>query len=230
MNALNQESCNAPNLPGNFINGIDRANSNLKQAVTDTAVAAANVQAAANAVLKLAGDIGAIHNTVSTGYNDDILNNAAAANKRLDDIAYHAENASQAAMDCSAYTAEITVNQLQRYTTEINTGTPGLQAQLLPVVKSTNTACNKGGKVVHLMQAVVYKLNGAVEIIRKLSAAVTQYKILNPASADDLACKISASEKDANNAIALTLVALKSSAMAYLSQQEVLISLTASNL
>jgi hypothetical protein len=57
---------------------------------------------------------------------------------------------------------------------------------------------------------LINKLIYSVEIINKLSNLVIRKKSLNPLISDDLITKINAAGTDSNNAIALTLVALKS--------------------
>jgi hypothetical protein len=57
---------------------------------------------------------------------------------------------------------------------------------------------------------LINKLIYSVEIINKLSNLVIRKKTLNPLISDDLITKINAAGTDANNAISLTLIALKS--------------------
>ncbi|WP_264563990.1 hypothetical protein [Flavobacterium sp. N3904] len=57
---------------------------------------------------------------------------------------------------------------------------------------------------------LINKLIYSVEIINKLSNLVIRKKSLNPLISDDLITKINAAGTDANNAVALTLIALKS--------------------
>ena len=109
----------------------------VDQSVTNSAVCAANVQVAANAVAKLASDVGAInsfanvadsHTSISKPYNDVF--------KLISNAAYNAEVASQTAMEAAYKTAEVssdTVNNnatltdasvkelLKTVTTEFNT-------------------------------------------------------------------------------------------------------------
>ncbi|MBL0739545.1 hypothetical protein JI750_21820 [Flavobacterium sp. GN10] len=57
---------------------------------------------------------------------------------------------------------------------------------------------------------LISKLIYSVEIINKLSNLVIRKKALNPLISDDLISRINTAGNDANNAVALTLVALKS--------------------
>lgn len=56
---------------------------------------------------------------------------------------------------------------------------------------------------------LINKLIYAVEILNKLSNLVTRKKALNPLISDDLVSKLTLAGSDANNAITLTLIALK---------------------
>lgn len=65
-------------------------------------------------------------------------------------------------------------------------------------------------KVTENISALISKLIYSVEIINKLSNLVIRKKALNPLISDDLISRINTVGTDANNAVALTLVALKS--------------------
>jgi Ribonuclease G/E len=60
------------------------------------------------------------------------------------------------------------------------------------------------------MKDVIDKLIYSAEVVNKLSNLVIRKKALNPLISDDLVSRISTAGKDANNAVALVLVALKS--------------------
>ncbi|CAD0007534.1 hypothetical protein [Flavobacterium chungangense] len=76
---------------------------------------------------------------------------------------------------------------------------------------SKMTVANEAtGEVAKEITVLINKLIYSVEIINKLSNLVIRKKSLNPLILDDLITKINAAGTDSNNAIALTLVALKS--------------------
>ncbi|OOV16637.1 hypothetical protein [Flavobacterium sp. LM4] len=76
---------------------------------------------------------------------------------------------------------------------------------------SKMTVANEAtGEVAKEVTVLINKLIYSVEIINKLSNLVIRKKSLNPLISDDLITKINAAGTDSNNAIALTLVALKS--------------------
>ncbi|MCD0465052.1 hypothetical protein [Flavobacterium sp. ENC] len=76
---------------------------------------------------------------------------------------------------------------------------------------SKMTAANENTEgVAKEIAELINKLIYSVEIINKLSNVVIRKKALNPLISDDLITKINAAGTDANNAVALTLIALKS--------------------
>jgi hypothetical protein len=60
------------------------------------------------------------------------------------------------------------------------------------------------------VKALIDKLIYSAELINKLATLIVRKKALNPLISDDLISRITDAGKDANNAVALTLVALKS--------------------
>lgn len=67
---------------------------------------------------------------------------------------------------------------------------------------------------------VINKLIYAAEVVNKLANLVIRKKAINPLISDDLVSRIGTAGKDANNAVALTLVSLKSSFAAQASNLE----------
>jgi len=65
-------------------------------------------------------------------------------------------------------------------------------------------------QVASSVSTLINKLIYSVEIINKLANLVIRKKALNPLISDDLITRMNAAGTDANNAVALTLVALKS--------------------
>jgi hypothetical protein len=74
----------------------------------------------------------------------------------------------------------------------------------------TVSATQDASKVTQNISDLISKLIYSVEIINKLSNLVIRKKALNPLISDDLITRINTAGTDANNAVALTLVALKS--------------------
>jgi len=76
---------------------------------------------------------------------------------------------------------------------------------------SKTAAASQASKIVSTtISNLINKLIYSVEIINKLSNLVIRKKALNPLISDDLIARINTAGTDANNAVALTLVALKS--------------------
>ncbi|TPG40827.1 hypothetical protein [Flavobacterium pectinovorum] len=73
-------------------------------------------------------------------------------------------------------------------------------------VSSTLVATKVATNVSDLINKLIY----SVEIINKLANLVIRKKALNPLISDDLITRINTAGTDANNAVALTLIALKS--------------------
>ena len=59
------QAVDSSNVSNNQLGAANQANDYVKQAVTNTSVAAANVQTASNAIVRLAGDIGNIFSIVN---------------------------------------------------------------------------------------------------------------------------------------------------------------------
>jgi hypothetical protein len=71
---------------------------------------------------------------------------------------------------------------------------------------SNDAAIEVASRVSDLINKLIY----SVEIINKLSNLVIRKKALNPLISDDLITRLNTAGTDANNAVALTLIALKS--------------------
>ncbi|WP_289659385.1 hypothetical protein [Flavobacterium panacagri] len=74
----------------------------------------------------------------------------------------------------------------------------------------TVSATQDTTRVTKNISDLISKLIYSVEIINKLSNLVIRKKALNPLISDDLISRINTAGTDANNAVALTLIALKS--------------------
>jgi len=117
---------------------------NVTATVTNTATTASNIQVAANAVTKLAADIGSALNIISAeDYGSDIFRLAKNTNKRVSDTAYHAEQVSKKAMKATSLASEIVANKLQTEATASKTGVDSLHkathAQLSTITATMTT-------------------------------------------------------------------------------------------
>lgn len=101
-------------LCNNVISATTTAHRYTQQAMTNTAVSAANVQVAANSIVKLAGDAGSIFSIINAADHDtDIYELAKEARELLNILANEAEEYSLLALNTSVATAEIASGSLQ---------------------------------------------------------------------------------------------------------------------
>lgn len=102
------QAVNNTNLSNNLLASATQTNQYFKQSINNMAVCAANVQVAANAIVRLASDIGSIFSIVhAADRNSDIYTDTEKVRKLIDETAYNAEVASKLAMETSAYTSEV---------------------------------------------------------------------------------------------------------------------------
>src|SRR6218665_2288809 len=96
------------NIAVNLLASATKEQASVAQSVTNTSVAAANIQVAANAVLKLAGNMGSIFSMVNAAdYHSDIYAQSKEAYVLMNNTAYTAERVSQLGMEASSLTAEV---------------------------------------------------------------------------------------------------------------------------
>ncbi|EDP97187.1 hypothetical protein U8527_02530 [Kordia algicida OT-1] len=97
----------------NVLTSANNAKDYTAKSVTNTSVAAANVQIAANAILKLASDTGSIFSIINAAdFDTDIYAQSNKASVLMNDTAYAAEQASQHSMEASSSIAEVTTANL----------------------------------------------------------------------------------------------------------------------
>ncbi|MET0391963.1 MAG: hypothetical protein ABW019_02430 [Chitinophagaceae bacterium] len=106
--AVNNQAAGNMNSSVNQLSTAQQAAQYQAQATTNASVAAANVQVAANAIARLAGDAGSICTIINAAdYDTDIYKLASRVRTLVNDTAYQAEVASQLAMEVSMLTAGI---------------------------------------------------------------------------------------------------------------------------
>lgn len=99
------------NISNNLAGSASQANLYVKQSITNSAVSAANVQLAANSIVKLASDLGSIYGIVhAADAKSDIYLLAEEARSLINTTAYDAELASQKAMEASMLTSEVSAS------------------------------------------------------------------------------------------------------------------------
>jgi hypothetical protein len=120
--AVYQQAVANSNISINLLSSATQANSYLSQSVTNTAVAAANVQVAGNSIVRLASDVGSIFSIVNAAdFDTDIYNLAKDSKRLINDTAYLAEVASDIAMDASINTSVVSTGTVLSLTKNANT-------------------------------------------------------------------------------------------------------------
>ena len=100
-------------LSTNVLASASLAKELVAKSVSNTSVAAANVQIASNAILKLASDTGSIFSIVNAAdYGTEIYDQSKEAYELMNKTAYLAEQASQYSMEASTLIAEVPANTL----------------------------------------------------------------------------------------------------------------------
>ncbi len=106
--AVKKQAVHDSNLCTNMLASATQANTFLKQSVTNIAVAAANVQVACNAIVRLASDTSSAFSIINAAdFGSSIYNLALEAQGTMAKTASEAEKASKLAMESSWYTAEV---------------------------------------------------------------------------------------------------------------------------
>lgn len=141
----------------NVLQSATKAKEIVANTVTNTAVAAANVQVAANAILKLASDTGSIYSIVqAANFGGDICIQSEEANSLMNKTAYLAESLSQYSMEASGSIAEVSTGILADKTTATDTGVKnllsvtttdlGTASETVTVANETLASTNKAEK------------------------------------------------------------------------------------
>lgn len=109
--AAKSQAVDNSNISNNLLDSATQANLYVKQSITNSSVCAANVQLAANAIVRLASDLGSIYGIVhAADAKSDMYFLADESRKLINKTAYDAEQASQLAMEASMRTSEVTAS------------------------------------------------------------------------------------------------------------------------
>ncbi len=110
---VDEEGVENNNQAVNLLATSTHAGESVASSVTNAATAASNVQIAANAISKLAADIGSAFNvSYAADYGTDIYELGHKTNEFIRHTAYRAERASQLAMEATTETSEVIASQL----------------------------------------------------------------------------------------------------------------------
>lgn len=100
-------------LSTNVLASADQGKTSVATSTTNTAVAAANVQVAANAIVRLASDVGSIFSIVNAAdFDSEIYQQSSTAKELINTTAYLAEVTSQHGMEASTLMAEVSASTL----------------------------------------------------------------------------------------------------------------------
>lgn len=158
-------------LSTNVLSSVNLANVFIPETVKNTSVAAANVQIAANAILKLASDVGSIFSIVNAAdfdteiydqskYANDLMNGSSPTNKGT---AYLAEKTSQLSMEASADVAEVPVSSLAEKTTSTDTSIKGLLEVVNTDFNTASTAVMTDTEALATANSAEKKAEGTLE-------------------------------------------------------------------
>jgi hypothetical protein len=112
-----------------------------------------------------------------------------------------------------AHNNKISIDQIVQYALD-------LKSNSAIAFTSINDANSKSVALAEGVNSVITKLIYTAERLAKFSTAIIRKKALNPLISDALVSQVSTAGKDANNAVALTLIALRSAFMALASGDE----------
>ena len=92
----------------NVLTSANNGNAYVGKTTSNTSVAAANVQIATNAIIKLASDVGSIFSIVNAAdFDTEIYQQSLEAYELMAETAYLSEKTSQHSMEATAYTSEV---------------------------------------------------------------------------------------------------------------------------
>jgi len=107
------QAVNSSTASTNLLASANQAGTYLKQAVTNAAMCASNVQVAATAIVRLAGDVESIFSIIKAAYTlTEIYGDAKEVSDSINDTAYAAEIMGQMAMEASTFTSEVSAQTL----------------------------------------------------------------------------------------------------------------------
>lgn len=128
---LQEQAVTNNNISINLLAAANQEKKYVAQSVTNTSVAAANIQVASNAILKLAGNMGSIFSMVGAAdFHSDIYGLAAEAHALMNQTAFDAERVSQLAMEASMLTAEVSAGAIADEAKATNTSIGTLYASI----------------------------------------------------------------------------------------------------
>ena len=120
---IEKEAINNRDVSNSLLATAQLLNTNVTTAMSNAALAAANVEIAANAIVKLAGDMGNIFSIINAAdYGESIFDQANYAHELMNKTAYASENVSRLAMKGSQLVAEVYAQAIEDMSDKTNNG------------------------------------------------------------------------------------------------------------
>ncbi|TCC90328.1 hypothetical protein EZ428_13710 [Pedobacter frigiditerrae] len=228
------------NLIDDLVLSARQTNEYCKLSIANSSMAAANIQVALNAIVKLASDIGSIFSIVNAAdRNSKMYENAKDLSKQVNDVAYKAELLSQLGMETAMCTFEVSASKVldmaialgvnyNKLKSEINnTELNDLQLKIKDVQKEINDlknelasaleeiaiATDNANKLELDTKNLADYLTNIFTSVDRFSNDVIKKKAINPLIFDELISMVSCTTKDANAVQALMINALESSSI-----------------
>ena len=155
------------NLSKNVNTSTVEAAKDTDESVKNCATAASNVQTAAQSIAKVSADIGSLYNiALATIHGSDVEQAAKETNKQINETSYLAEQASDLAMETSAYTSEIIAKQ-------VKTSSDVCQKDMENLIKATDKEFEYWNSV-YTANSATFKKAGVSE--KSYEEVLTEYK------------------------------------------------------
>jgi len=164
LSGLSEEALKNKNRAVNLLKTANMEKEFVAQSETNTSVAAQNIQVAANAILKLASDVGSVYSIVSAAdYGTEIFNQAEYANKVMDKTAYHAELTSRMSMQASSLAASVSAETVAEKATVTNQSITTLATTLGANVSTAHEVLDTSTATLNTASENEQKALGALE-------------------------------------------------------------------
>ncbi len=161
---VQEQAVNCANVATNVLASATQEKQYVAQFVTNSAVSAANVQVAANAIIKLSSDIASIFSITSAAdFDSEIFKQAKHGAELMDRTAYKAALTSQHAMETSAMAAEISAGTVSDMATTTNASVENLLAVLTNELNTTNQVVTSDNTALTTASIAEKKAEGILE-------------------------------------------------------------------
>ncbi len=180
------------NISTNLLASADQGKSYVTQTVTNTSVAAANVQVAANAILRLASDVGSIFSIVNAAdFGSEIYDQSNEAYQLMNQTAYVAEKTSQHSMEASTLIAEVSATTIADKAKVTNTSVQDLLKVVNTEFDKTATTVATDNTALATASKIEKKAEGVLEDVNvEYYATHSAYQLNNKELNLDLAVKV----------------------------------------